>query len=365
MDNNGKRDFDALREIISRMPLKLVVQYKILSREVRDTISHDAEFAQILFKRHKDSSTQLIYTVYDGWSVRKSVYKISLNPITQSVSTLPDEIEILASCNGLILIDFERVRPSLIAYPNASPNNIESIGLAVEYPKADHYKLVTISMLEKNSNLFYKFSLLSSEQPGREEATLIDRPEFLDLDYGKIFSGQDIWLGRAKGLLTLVCIFRICWMVPRTLDNFVLNQEGSFKGCPVWIDSKQVSFLVQNPQTRHYDLYEYDTNTNVYQNAAVLDRINTRMYCFHPTLASVHSRPDNDVMIDDQEHIAENLNDIKIFIIEGIPREEEEEEEEEFENEEGEGEFEHEEEAFEGEEFGGGEEAAGGGEEED
>ncbi|XP_049359333.1 putative F-box/kelch-repeat protein At1g20790 [Solanum verrucosum] len=436
MDNNEKRDVDALREKISRMPLKEVVQYKLLSKEVRDMISHDAEFAQILFKRHKDTSTQLIYTVYDGWSVRNSFYKISLNLITQSVSTLPEEIEILASCNGLILIDFERVRRycvfnpmtgehQLIAYPNASPNNIESIGLAVEYPKADHYKLVTINKLEENPNLFYKFHLLSSEQPGlwreiqlrtnsfvslcvggshvywgdslywlrkdgsvlafdtkREEATLIDRPEFLDRDYGKIFSGQDIWIGRAKGLLTLVCIFRMhiviatfdsanrCWMVPRTLDNFVLNQQGSFKGCPVWIDSKQVSFLVQNPQTRHYDLYEYDTNTNVYQNAAVLHRINSRMHCFHPTLASVHSTPDNDVLIDDQEHIAENLNDIKLFIIEGIPREEEEEEdeeeeEEEFEDEEGEGEFEHEEVAFEGEEFGGGEEAAGGGGEED
>ncbi|KAG5617833.1 hypothetical protein H5410_017657, partial [Solanum commersonii] len=357
MDNNEKRDVDALRENISRMPLKEVVQYKLLSKEVRDMISHDAEFAQILFKRHKDSSTQLIYTVYDGWSVRNSFYKISLNPITQSVSTLPDEIEILASCNGLILIDFERVRRycvfnpmtgehQLIAYPNALPNNIESIGLAVEYPKADHYKLVTINKLEENSNLFYKFRLLASEQPGlwreillrtnsfislfvggphvywgdslywlrkngsvlafdtkREEATLIDHPEFLDRDYE----------------CTVIATFdsaNRCWMVPRTLDNFVLNQQGSFKGCPVRIGSKQVSFLVQNPQTRHYDLYEYDTNTNVYQNAAVLHRINTRMYCFHPTLASVHSTPDNDVLIDDQEHIAENLNDIKLFIIE-------------------------------------------------
>ncbi|XP_015068949.1 putative F-box/kelch-repeat protein At1g20790 [Solanum pennellii] len=431
MANTSKPDVDVLREIISRMPLKVIVQYKLLSTEVRNLISHDAEFAQILSKRYKDSSTQLIYTVYNGWSERNSFYKISLNPITQSVSTIPDEVDILASCNGLILIDFEIVsrycvfnpitgEHQLIPYPNALPNNnIERTGLAVEYPKADQYELVTISKLEENSNLFYKFRLLSSQQPGvwreiqlrtsfvsfcvgsphvywgdslywlrkdgsvlafdtkREEATLIDRSEFLDRDYGKIFSGQDIWIGTAQGLLTLVCIFRTRivianfdsvnrrWMAPRTMDNFVLNEQGSFNGCPVWIDSKRVSFLVQNPQTRRYDLYEYDTNTNAYQNVAVLNRFNARMYCYHPTLASVHSTPDNDVTVDKQEYIAENLNDIKRFIIEGIPIEEESssassEEEEAFEDEGGE--FEDEGGEFEDEEFGG-EDEAGGGEE--
>ncbi|KAK4734982.1 hypothetical protein R3W88_009243 [Solanum pinnatisectum] len=384
MANNEKRGFDALREKISLLPLKVVVQSKLLSKDVRDMISHDAEFAQLLFNRHKDSSTQLIYTVYDG-AVRKRFYKISLNPITQSESSLPDEIEILASCNGLILIEFELVRcycvfnpmtgeHQLVSYPDSSPNNIEDIGLAVEYPNANCYKLVTVHKFEENSNLFYKFRLLSSEQPAvwreiqvrtisflsslvcgphvywgnslywlrkdgsvlafdtkREEATLIDRPEFLDLDYGKIFTGQDIWLGIAQGLLTLVCIFRMRiviatfdsanrrWKNSRTLDNFVLDLEGSFKGCPVWIDSKQVSFLVQNPQTWHYDLYEYDTNTNVYENVAVLPIINTHMYCFHPTLASVHSTPYNDATVDQQTHIAAKLNDINRFIIEGIP----------------------------------------------
>nr|AAU90338.2 hypothetical protein SDM1_56t00015 [Solanum demissum] len=372
MANNEKRGLDALREKISLLPLKVVVQSKLLSKDVRDMISHDAEFAQLLFNRHKDSSTQLIYTVFDG-AERKRFFKISLNPITQSESSLPEVIEILASYR---------------------------------------YKLVTVHKLEENSNLFYKFHLLSSEQPDvwreiqvrtisflsslvcgphvywgdslywlrkdgsvlafdtkREEATLIDRPEFLDLDYGKILTGQDKWLGIAQGLLTLVCIFRTridiatfdsankSWNISRTLDNFVLDQEGSFKGCPVWIDSKQVSFLVQNPQTWHYDLYEYDTNTNVYENVAVLPIINTRMHCFHPTLASVHSTPYNDATDNQQAHIAANLNDINRFIIEGIPAVVVEEDENEYEYE-----YEYE---NEDEEEGGADEAAGGEEDEE
>ncbi|KAH0702776.1 hypothetical protein KY290_018091 [Solanum tuberosum] len=420
MANNEKRGLDALREKISLLPLKVVVQSKLLSKDVRDMISHDAEFAQLLFNRHKDSSTQLIYTVFDG-AERNRFFKISLNPITQSESSLPEEIEILASCNGLILIEFERVRcycvfnpmteeHQLVSYPDSSPNNIEDVGLAVEYPNADRYKLVTVHKLEENSNLFYKFRLLSSEQPDvwreiqvrtisflsslvcgphvywgdslywlridgsvlafdtkREEATLIDRPEFLDLNYGKILTGQDKWLGIAQGLLTLVCISRTridiatfdsankSWNISRTLDSFILDQEGSFKGCPVWIDSKQVSFLVQNPQTWHYDLYEYDTNTNVYENVSVLPIINTRMHCFHPTLASVHNTPYNDATDDQQAYIAANLNDINRFIIEGIPAVVVEEDENEYE-------YEYE---YEDEEGGGGADEAAGGEEDE
>ncbi|KAG5617714.1 hypothetical protein H5410_017538 [Solanum commersonii] len=57
-----------LGEIISRLPLKFVVQCKLLSKNL---------------KRHKNTSTQLIYTRNDGSALRK-FHKISLNPITQS-----------------------------------------------------------------------------------------------------------------------------------------------------------------------------------------------------------------------------------------------------------------------------------------
>ncbi|KAK6794946.1 hypothetical protein RDI58_008399 [Solanum bulbocastanum] len=232
----------------------------------------------------------------------------------------------------------------LIPYPKSSTNDLEKIGLAVDYPKSDQYKLVTVSSLVENSNLLYKFHLLSSEQPGlkdgrvlvfdtkREEAILIDHPEFLDSyehSYGKILSGQSIWLGKAQGLLTLVCIFRMHiaiatygsasrrWRVSHNLGNFILGPEGIINCFPVWIDNKQVSFLVQRLLTLYYDLYEYNTNINVYEHTAVLHGVKLPMFCFHPTLAGAHYTPSNNIEADDQAHIAANLDDIRRFIIEG------------------------------------------------
>ncbi|XP_055826204.1 putative F-box/kelch-repeat protein At1g20790 [Solanum dulcamara] len=396
---------DILWEIISRLPLKFVVQCKLLSKNINSMISHP-EFAQNLYQRHKDISTQLIYSIND-WRLFRQFHKISLNPITQYVTTLCYDIdilascnglnlfdiEILASCNGLILFDFEKIRRycvfnpttgehQLIPYPMSSfAHDLERTGLAVDYPNSDQYKLVTISSLIKNSNLFYKFHILSSERSGlwheiqlrtntftslpsssppvywrdslywlrsdgsviafdtnREEAILIDRPEFLDhfdLSYGKISTGEDIWLGRAQGLLTLVCIFRKFvviatydsassrWRVSQTFDNFVLSPEGTIIGFPVWIDSKQVSFLVERLSTQYHDLYEYDTEINKYKNAAVLDTVNYPMFCVHQTLACVHKTPSNNVTTADQTYIAAKLDLIRRFIMEGISIQEE------------------------------------------
>ncbi|XP_019068270.1 uncharacterized protein [Solanum lycopersicum] len=165
----------------------------------------------------------------------------------------------------------------------------------------------------------------------RDEATLIHRPEFLNLDYGRILSGQDKWLGIAQDILTLVCIFRTrtiiatfgsankIWTIFRTLDNFIVDQDGYFRGCPVWIDSKQVSFLVRGLQTWHYHLYECNPNTNGYETVAVVPMINPHAFCFHPTLASVHNTPYNDATDDEQTYIATILNGINGFIIEDIP----------------------------------------------
>ncbi|KAH0689916.1 hypothetical protein KY289_017274 [Solanum tuberosum] len=385
---------DIFMDIISRWPLKFVVQCKILSKNFKGRISHP-EFSKILFQCQKVTSTQLIYLVHDGRLIRQFP-KISFNPITQSVMTLCFGIEILGSCNGLILFEFERIRcycvfnpltgeHQLIPYPNSPRNELKKTGLVVDYPNSDQYKLVTISNIVENSNLFYKFHLLSSEQSGlwheiqlrtnsfislpygsppvywhdslyflrsdgsvlaldtkKEEAVLIDRPEFIDhfvLSYGKILtsrdmSGSDIWLGRAKDLLTLVCIFRkyivigtydrtsSCWRVSHTLDNFVLGPDGNIIGFPVWIDSKQVSFLVRRPPTQYHDLYEYDANINVYKNVAVLDTVDYPMHCFHPTLACVHKTPSNYVTTAQQAYIAEKLDNIRRFIIEDTSEEE-------------------------------------------
>ncbi|KAK4735045.1 hypothetical protein R3W88_009306 [Solanum pinnatisectum] len=380
-----------LGKVIPSLPLKFVVQCKLLSKYLKRMISHP-DFARTLYRSHKETSTQLIYSI--NGIANRTFYKISVNPtitLTQSVLTLPYEVEIFASCNGLILFRFEQFSRycvfnpvtgdhQLIPYPE-SANMFESKGLAVDYPVSDQYKVVTTSKLVENSNLFYKFHVLSSEQPGlwreiqlrtntfislsygspsvywrdslywlrhdgsvlafdtkREEAILIDRPEFIDhfdQSYGKILTGRNIWLGMALGSLTLVCIFRKYivistydssssrWRVSHTVDNFVSRPDGIIIGFPVWIDNKQVSFMVEHPPTYH-DLYEYSTQINRYENNAVmLGTVNYPMYCFHPTLACVHRTPPNNVTTAHQAYIAAKLNDIRRFIIKGISLREE------------------------------------------
>ncbi|XP_010317554.2 putative F-box/kelch-repeat protein At1g20790 [Solanum lycopersicum] len=385
-DNVMESKIDVFGEIFSRLPLNCVVQCKLLNQNFRSMISN-SEFAQLLLQRHKNTSTQLIYTEYDG-GARRRFNKFSLNPITQLESSIPDYMDILASCNGLILIDFELVsrycvfnpvtgEHQLIPYPMPYPNGIGKIGLAVDYPNPDQYKLVTVSSFFENSYRLYKFHLLSSEQPGlwreiqlrtnnvqslaygsravywrgslyflrtdgsvlafdtnKEEAILIDRPEFLDnfdLTYGKILIGQSKWLGKAQGLLTLVCVYRMHiviatygstkrrWTVSHKFANFILGPQGFIHGFPLWIENKHVSFLVQRPLTLNYDLYEHNININGYEHAAVLHGVNSLMYYFHPTLASAHHTPSDDIDADDQELIDANLDDIRRFIIEDIP----------------------------------------------
>ncbi|KAJ8554090.1 hypothetical protein K7X08_024768 [Anisodus acutangulus] len=163
----------------------------------------------------------------------------------------------------------------MIAYP----------GLAVDYPSSDQYKLVSISKLAENYNLFYKLHVLSSERSvlwheiqlrsntfsdfvvgsppvywrnflywfrvdgsvlafdtKREQAVILDRPEFVDqFDsiYGKILIGHDIhdiWLGVAQGLLSLVCIFKKCIVIAAydynmTGENVIIGYAVSVTGC--------------------------------------------------------------------------------------------------------------------------------------
>lgn len=91
------------------------------------------------------------------------------------MTTLCCDVEILASCNGLILFKYMRIRHycifnpitkfyRLIPYPISSTNNLQGLGLAISYPSSDQYKLVTINNLVENSNMLYKFHLLSLER---------------------------------------------------------------------------------------------------------------------------------------------------------------------------------------------------------
>ncbi|KAM3381451.1 putative F-box/kelch-repeat protein [Capsicum galapagoense] len=333
-----KDDF-LVGEIISRLPLKLAVQCKVLNKNIKCIIS-DPGFFQTWFQRQENPSTELIYRVKAANDT--TLHKVTLHPIpiTQIETIFSYDNEILASCNGLILFDFGLVTKycvfnpltgehQLIPYPLPTTYRLNKMGFAVDYPNSDQYKLVTISELVENSNLFYNFHLLSSERPGlwleiqlrtdcfisfsgnppvywcgslywlrcdgsvvafdtrREEAILINRPAFIDqydFSYGNISTGRNIWLGRAQGVLTLVCIFRrfivlatydnarSSWTVTHTLDNFISRPDDGFvTGFPVWIDSKQVSFLKHIPTTRLHDLYEYDTEINGYRQGEAWD----------------------------------------------------------------------------------------------
>ncbi|XP_047264660.1 putative F-box/kelch-repeat protein At1g20940 [Capsicum annuum] len=380
-----KDDF-LVGEIISRLPLKLAVQCKVLNKNIKCLIS-DPGFFQTWFQLQENPSTELIYRVKAANDT--TLHKVTLHPIpiTQIETIFSYDNEILASCNGLILFDFGLVTKycvfnpltgehQLIPYPLPTTYRLNKMGFAVDYPNSDQYKLVTISELVENSNLFYNFHLLSSERPGlwleiqlrtdsfisfsgnppvywcgslywlrcdgsvvafdtrREEAILINRPAFIDqydFSYGNISTGRNIWLGRAQGVLTLVCIFRrfivlatydnarSSWTVTHTLDNFISRPDDGFvTGFPVWIDSKQVSFLKHIPTTRLHDLYEYDTEINGYRQGEAWDTVDSPMYCFHPTLASVHQTPFENVEAADLLYIAAQLNYIRGFIIEDL-----------------------------------------------
>ncbi|XP_059288906.1 putative F-box/kelch-repeat protein At1g20790 [Lycium ferocissimum] len=259
--SKGLQDDLIVGEIVSRLPLKFSVQCKVVSKNFSRCIS-DPKFSQTLLQREMDCSTKLIYT--SNGSMRK-FHKISLNhiPTTQCKTSLPDDVEVLASCKGLVLLDFEEIKVycifnpitgahQLITYPETTTfMMIGYPGLAVDYSSSAQYTLVTICKLAKNFNPFYKFHVLSSEQSGlwrefqlrsntfsdlavgsppvywlnslywlrsdgsviaydikREEAIILDSPELSDhSDSGKILTGRDIWLGVAQGLLTLVRIF--------------------------------------------------------------------------------------------------------------------------------------------------------------
>ncbi|KAJ8554092.1 hypothetical protein K7X08_024770 [Anisodus acutangulus] len=375
-----------VRDIISRLPLKFVVQCKVVSKNFNSCIS-DPKFSQTLLQREMDCSTQLIYTLN---GLRK-FHKISLNPIpTTCKMTLPDDVELLASCKGLILFDFDEIKVysvfnpitgahQLIPYLPTTFMMIGYPGLAVDYSSSDQYKLVTISKLAKNPNPFYKFHVISSKRSGlwreiqlrsntfsdlavgsppvywrdslywlrsdvsviafdtkREEAIILDRPEFIDdcnIIYGKILTGRDIWLGVAQGLLTLVCIFeksiviadyaRSNWSVSHTLDNFISGTDGIINGFPVLIDSKQVFFMVEHPLAM-YHVYEYDTENSEYRKAAVSSIVSYPLHSFQPTLASVHATPLEIVNTRHLSYISAKLDVFRRFITEGVSDQEEE-----------------------------------------
>ncbi|XP_016500211.1 uncharacterized protein LOC107818689 [Nicotiana tabacum] len=169
----------------------------------------------------------------------------------------------------------------------------------------------------------------------REEATILDLPEFIN-HHNLIFDIRlGTWLGISKGLLTLFCIFQESiviaaydyissnWRFTHTSDNVITGHvNGYIDGFPIWFDSKQVLFLQGSRRLiRHQYLYEYDSVTNGYKKAQVLNKdymIKDYLCSFEPTLASVHTTFLDTVRDKHRPAIIATLDEPQRFITEGI-----------------------------------------------
>ncbi|PHU23512.1 hypothetical protein BC332_08619 [Capsicum chinense] len=327
-------------EIIARLPLKQAIQCKVLNKYLDFKIS-DSEFSQILLNRQKDGSLELLYSVNGP---PKTLHKTSLKPINQWQTAFSDDIEILSSCNGLILFDFEIAKRFCVFNPITGLHQLIPYPLPSKRPGLwREIQLTTntsISLSFGSPTVYWRNSLHWLRSDGsvlafdtkKEEAMLIDRPWFLDhydVNCSKIPTGRDVWLGIAQGLLTLVYIFketivigtydnvRSTWRIRHTFDNLISGPKGLIDVFPIWNDSKHVCFLVDGPLTGYYDLREYDTETSGYKKTAELGRtiVNCPIHCFQPTLASVHKTPSDGVETDDLEYITAKLDEIRRFII--------------------------------------------------
>ncbi|OIT32318.1 hypothetical protein A4A49_52183 [Nicotiana attenuata] len=169
----------------------------------------------------------------------------------------------------------------------------------------------------------------------REEATILDLPDFFNHHHPTFNIRLGTWLGISQGLLTLFCIFKKSiviaaydyvssnWRVTHTWDNVITGHvDGYFDGFPIWIDGKQVLFLDDSRRLiRHQYLYEYDYEINGYKKAEVLNKdcmIKDYLCSFEPTLASVHTTFLDTVHDKHRPAIIATLDELKRFITEGI-----------------------------------------------
>ncbi|XP_075103786.1 putative F-box protein At1g20795 [Nicotiana tabacum] len=253
---------DLVVEIISHLPLKFAIQCKVLCKNFNTRIS-DPKFSQTWLFQHQKIISILIYS---SDRVSKNFHKISINSIRANhyKTTLPVQVEVLASCKGLLLLNFHQVRSfcvfnpitgahQLIPHPKSKKykHTIGDTGFVVDYPTSDQYKLVRVGKLAKEEG--YRFQVFSSEGSGgvwhefrsrmklklgntfsylvagsrpvyvhdslhwltcdrrilafntkRKEAIILNFPDFINHTHDFIY---DKWLGVVQVLLTLICTF--------------------------------------------------------------------------------------------------------------------------------------------------------------
>ncbi|KAG5598585.1 hypothetical protein H5410_029955 [Solanum commersonii] len=254
MTNNNRAeermefDDDMVGKIISHLPLKFANQCKVSSKKFKSRILNPY-FFQLLFQNQQTYYTRLIYSSH---ILSTSLYKIFLKPtaIIQCSMNLSCDVDLLASCNGLILSDLEEI----MIYCNFNPITKEHQLIPYQSQHIlDTYKLVTIIILDENFNWFYKFHVLSSDRSG-------------------------VWCEIQLRANTSISLSFYC----------LLREEAIQIVRPQFID--------------HFDLnYVIATYNNASNNCKVshilVNFVDNRMYCFHPILACVHKMPSNNVTI--------------------------------------------------------------------
>ncbi|XP_059288987.1 putative F-box protein At1g46840 [Lycium ferocissimum] len=225
-----KLNDDLVVEIISHLPLKLAIQCKLISKNFNRWISNP-KFSQTLFQHDQKVWTLAFASTSHG--VSRDFQKIFRNLIIPNIhhQTSLFRFSVVAACKGLLLLVFHEVGTfcvfnpitrahQLIPYPkHYEHRRIGDAGLFVDYPTSDQYKLVTVDWLDEGKG--YNFQVLSSKErsglwrevqfrmtPGsnikptcvpdslhwltsgnrvlafdakREEATILDPPEFLNI----------------------------------------------------------------------------------------------------------------------------------------------------------------------------------------
>ncbi|PHT87810.1 hypothetical protein T459_09916 [Capsicum annuum] len=184
---------DIVVDIISRLPVRLAVQCKVLSNSFNNKLCEpniSQSFASRWFRDQNITNLLICSSSLPSPSPSPSPDEIfnffrkvaSNNPWLrrgQISRTSSLNVSLLASCKGLLLLEFHQFKTfcifnpvtglhQLIPYPE--PKHYFStmdagVGLAVDHPNSNrYYKLVTVGMLNKLQG--YRFRVFSSEEAG-------------------------------------------------------------------------------------------------------------------------------------------------------------------------------------------------------
>ncbi|XP_060202879.1 F-box protein At1g20360-like [Lycium barbarum] len=265
--------------IISRLPLKLAVQCKVLSKSFNNKLCEPSVTQSFASRWFQDQNISKLVIYSSPSPPSQSWYKISnyfrkvssnnpSHPRGEISTTSRLNVSLLASCKGLLLLEYHQFKTfcifnpitgvhQLIPYPKPRiyfSTRCGGAGLAVDHPTSSRYKLVIVEIL--NNYQGYKFRVFSSEEGGvmwhefqlrmefcspldcqqpsyvhdclhwltsngdilafdtkssTGDATIIKHPEvyklFKDPMYGVLSLTYDAMLGLARGVLTVVCAF--------------------------------------------------------------------------------------------------------------------------------------------------------------